>query len=284
MAKLLSLGWRIAAMDELAEKEAKQPQSEASPVLSFTRDFFLACTRLEKAQQTKVLNFWDKFVENPRSPGINYEKLRGSRDDKVRSVRIDQQYRAIVITPEEGNVYLMVWVDKEEEAYQWALRRTFERGEDSNEVIITTQLEIEDHVRSQTEQSPEGPLKECDNDTLISFGVPPILLPSVRAIADADGFGLLRPYLSQECVEALTWLAYGLPVADVREYVLTAASENEAKKNWYVAVDRLKRRAQLIDFDPKKLSELEICTEVLLKVLESEGDKLGYPKWNRISE
>src|SRR4051794_20837179 len=36
---------------------------------------------------------YKKFTENPTSPGLNYEKVQGARDPKVRSARIDDRYR-----------------------------------------------------------------------------------------------------------------------------------------------------------------------------------------------
>lgn len=40
----------------------------------------------------------------------------------MRSVRVDQEYRAIVLKPEKGNVYVFMWVDKHDDAYDWARR------------------------------------------------------------------------------------------------------------------------------------------------------------------
>jgi hypothetical protein len=68
-------------------------------------DFLSAFARIPRKQQARVLDFVNKFREDPTSPGINYEKIRGARDPSLRSVRIDQAYRGIVLKPESGNVY-----------------------------------------------------------------------------------------------------------------------------------------------------------------------------------
>lgn len=63
----------------------------------------------------------NKFRNNPNSPGINYEKLSYGIDKKVYSVRIDGTYRGIVVRQPETRVYLLLWVDRHDEAYRWAL-------------------------------------------------------------------------------------------------------------------------------------------------------------------
>jgi len=44
----------------------------------------------------------------------------------VRTVRIDQKYRAVVLHPDAGDVYLLTWVDNHDEAMAWAAKRTFD--------------------------------------------------------------------------------------------------------------------------------------------------------------
>ena len=40
----------------------------------------------------------------------------------MRSLRIDGGYRAIILKPAQGNVHMLLWADKHDEAYQWAMR------------------------------------------------------------------------------------------------------------------------------------------------------------------
>ena len=48
-----------------------------------------------------------KFLANPISPGINYEKIHDAVGPAFRSVRIDDAYRGIVFKPPSGNVYVL---------------------------------------------------------------------------------------------------------------------------------------------------------------------------------
>jgi mRNA-degrading endonuclease RelE of RelBE toxin-antitoxin system len=92
--------------------------------LALGADFLTAFSGLPQKQQRKVRRFLDEFTANPDAATHNYEKIKGARDPNLRSVRIDQDYRGIVLKPEQGNVYVLLWVDKHDDAYQWATRRT----------------------------------------------------------------------------------------------------------------------------------------------------------------
>src|SRR3990172_5036595 len=93
--------------------------------VAISNNFLEAFTKIPKQVQTKVRTFIEKFMLNPKAPGINYEKINDAKDKNVRSVRIDQAYRGIVLQPEEGNVYLLLWVDHHDEAYNWARNKIF---------------------------------------------------------------------------------------------------------------------------------------------------------------
>src|SRR5262249_39946258 len=86
-------------------------------------EFFEAFGGLPKPHQKKVREFLRKFRANPTDRSINYEKISTFIDPNLRTVRIGDDYRAIVLRPETGNVYGLLWVDHHDEAMQWASRK-----------------------------------------------------------------------------------------------------------------------------------------------------------------
>jgi hypothetical protein len=64
-----------------------------------------------------------------------------------------------------------------------------------------------------------GLLDKFDGELLLSFGVPAVLLPAVRAVQQPDQLLALAKHLPAEAAEALIWLAEGLPPEEVREAV-----------------------------------------------------------------
>lgn len=92
--------------------------------VAISSDFLDSFAKIPKSKQSKVLSFINQFKKNPASPGINYEKIQQARDPNLRSVRIDQAYRGIVLKPQKGNVFVLLWVDNHDEAYRWAANKT----------------------------------------------------------------------------------------------------------------------------------------------------------------
>lgn len=189
-----------------------------TPQVALSREFLEAYARLPKAVQKKVREFTEKFKRDPTNRSINYEALN-VRDSKVRSVRIGDDYRAIVIQPPKGDVYLCVWVDHHDEAYRWAKNRMFEVNPSSGVLQV---YDVDETAPDAGAKKPSGPesferhlFDEVDDEDLIVAGVPRPLLASVRALyteADLDG---LAKHLPADAAELLYLLAagYGLMAA-----------------------------------------------------------------------
>ena len=186
---------------------------------ALSKDFLESYSKLPKKQQKKVREFTEKFQKDPTQPGINFERLSGSVDDKVRSVRIDQVYRAIVIHPPRGDVFLCVWVDHHDDAYRWARNKRFEVNPKSGslqlfEVIEGGQVPAADAFAP----SSAPPLfDEIDEEDLIFAGVPLPLLETVRSLQSDQDLDKLAPFLPEEAAEMLTYLAAGCSLPEALE-------------------------------------------------------------------
>ena len=85
--------------------------SEPRLTVALSNDFFKAFGRLPEKARGKVAAFISKFRANPRSPGLNYERIEGGKDPFIRSIRVDQDIRCIVRAPDEGDTYVLLWID-----------------------------------------------------------------------------------------------------------------------------------------------------------------------------
>jgi superfamily I DNA/RNA helicase len=197
------------------------------PTVAIASEFLDAFARIPRAQQRKVREFTEKFRTNPKGAGINYEKIHAVKDDKVRTVRIDQKYRAVVLHPEEGDVYVLVWVANHDEAMDWAGKRRFEVNPVTGSLQVYSVTEAEQVVNKEKKRAEPGLLDAHPDDVLLSFGVPQALLPSVRAVKTPDALLALVKHLPAEAAEALTWLGEGNSVDEVRAAV-TAPPAKEA--------------------------------------------------------
>lgn len=186
------------------------------PKIAIALEFLEAYARVPRSQQKKVREFVDKFQANPTSRAINYESLKNMRDERVRTVRIGLDYRAIVLHPSRGDVYTLVWVDNHDEAMAWAQHKLFGVNPMTGalQMVDTEQVTaVTEAVKEETEAEAERPLADYNlfetfsDEDLRRVGVPRILLPAVRALSTVEGLEKLEPYLPAEAFEALYWIA-----------------------------------------------------------------------------
>lgn len=202
------------------------------PRVALSREFLTAYSRLPRGIQKKVREFTEKFQQDPTQPGLNFERIQAA-DDKVRSVRIDQAYRAIVIHPPKGDVYLCVWVDHHDEAYRWARNKRFEVNPASGVLQLfevetvpdqpkpVARIAAGDPVRQTT---PAGLFAAHDDEALLLAGVPLPLLPAVRALATDVDLDAIRPHLPEDAAEVLYGLSMGLSLEESLTEVERAAA------------------------------------------------------------
>lgn len=70
----------------------------------------------------KVHAAFAKF-EQATHAGVHLEKINNVRDTRLRSIRIDQSWRGVVLAPESGGSYTLFKVLPHDDAYDWACRR-----------------------------------------------------------------------------------------------------------------------------------------------------------------
>lgn len=201
------------------------------PKVALSREFLSAYSDLPLQVQKKVREFTEKFQQDPTQPGLNFERIAGARDDKVRSVRIDQAYRAIVVHPPKGDVYLCMWVARHDDAYAWVRNKRFEVNPASGVLQL---YEVEEHTETvapakskETSRKREpGLLDQHDDEALALAGVPLPLLPAVRALRNENELDALKPHLPEDAAEMLFRLAAGYELTDA----LVEADRSAARK------------------------------------------------------
>ncbi|MFN4864709.1 MAG: 3'-5' exonuclease [Cyanobium sp.] len=212
--------------------------------VALSNDFFKAFGRLPEKARGKVATFISKFRANPRSPGLNYERIEGGKDPFIRSIRVDQDIRCIVRAPDTGDTYVLLWIDKHDDAYQWARRRTCHVNRVSGALQVVdveaAELAVGDAIAAAVSEAlanqvppaqttpdttpastaqPESPslFCPCSDDQLMLLGVPEALLPAVRAVSSEEALSRLIEWVPQDCVDGLILLADGKPIEAVIE-------------------------------------------------------------------
>ncbi len=225
--------------------------SEPRLTVALSSDFLKALNKLPERGRGKAATFISKFRHNPRSPGLNYERIEGGKDPTIRSLRVDQDIRCIVSAPEQGNTYVLLWIDKHDDAYQWARRKTCHVNRVSGALQVVDveaaetavggssssapnplpapasgpestphpaqDLPVASATAHQTSEAGAAVFAGCSDDELMLLGVPEALLPAVRAVRTEDALARLIEWLPQDSVDGLILLSTGKPIDTVIE-------------------------------------------------------------------
>ncbi|NLL43056.1 MAG: UvrD-helicase domain-containing protein [Firmicutes bacterium] len=187
-----------------------------TPLIAISADFFTAFAALPRQRQSRVLDFMEKFRADPNSPGINYEKIRNAYDPNMRSVRIDDTYRGIVVRQERSGVYLLLWVDHHDRAYQWAERKRCKINPTTGSVQVFDVTEVEVEVRREV-PAENLLFSGLSDEQLLKLGIPEEKLGETRAIASLDEFHSMKETFPEDAYERLEWLANGFEFQEVFE-------------------------------------------------------------------
>ena len=154
-----------------------------------------------------------KFGADSRGAGLHLEPVRGSSDTKMRSLRIDRDYRAIVRAPSEGRTHLLLWVDKHDDAYKWAERHECKINPETGALQIYDCAEIAQAVPTSapadSTDRPVGPFVGYQTRKLVRIGVPEAMVPMVKAIRDEDDLEEKKARLPEEAYQSLFYLLAG---------------------------------------------------------------------------
>ena len=202
--------------------------------VAISSDFLTAFARLPRQVQGKVTEFVNKFRNNPMSPGINYEKLNSGIDKKIFSVRIDDTYRGIVVRQQEVGVYLLLWVDHHDEAYQWAARKKCEVNQKTGAIQV---FDVKTMVEKVSAPDKVTLFALAKDDELLKLGVPEIQLDFVRSFISKEDFYKAEQSMPHDAYEHLSWLAEGFPMEEVLELVLEEQNASSANEDLAAALD-----------------------------------------------
>jgi hypothetical protein len=188
------------------------------PTLALAKDAMRDYAKLDKPIRDKVDSLFEKFRAHTHA-GLHLEKLTNARDPRLRTVRVDDYWRGLVLAPESGNAYVLTRIVTHDEADRWAPRHVFKVNAASGA------LEILDVVSAElgspaTVDAPARPLlADIDDAALRSVGVDDIYLPMLRLITNAEQLVSYLPALPELQQQAVSLLLGGLDAESVLDRI-----------------------------------------------------------------
>lgn len=222
------------------------------PKVALSQDFLLNLSKLPSGVQSRVMKWAIKFQADPKSPGINYENIHASADANMKSVRIDGDWRGIVFKPNQGEVYVLLHVNKHDEAYRWAERRKLI----INPVTGAMQMvQVEEAVTvaadlpKQVDAKAVPITQDVTDNELISLGVPPEMIARVRLACHESDVDDLQDLLPVEAYEGLFLLAAGDTASQILASRETRIDQTIDTQNFEVALQTPESQSRFVVVD-----------------------------------
>lgn len=210
--------------------------------VAVSRDVFKAYAIIPRKKQNKVYDFIEKFEKNPMSPGINYEKIVNASDPNMRSVRIDDAYRGIVLKPEKGNVYILLWVAHHDDAYEWAKRKKCNINPNTGTIQVYTVNEEVSYIKQEVVEEKEYLFSKISDEQLKKIGVPDEQMYYVKNIENVEQLDAIKESLPEDSRNSLDMYLKGASLEDIMELIVGFHDEEIDVDDFESALRRNKTR------------------------------------------
>jgi superfamily I DNA/RNA helicase len=194
------------------------------PQLAFANSFWESYDVLEKPVKAGVRKAMAKFqqlsiAELRADKGLHLESVNNARDPRMRTIRINDFWRGVVLAPNDGSdTFLLLSVVPHDDAYDWAAKRLYTinsatRGLEVRNVVAIEQLTPA--LEKAAAQAPTLLFAEHSDRALRDLGLDDQVLRAARTIIDKpqlEAFGALLP---EDQFEVLQFLAEGFSPDEV---------------------------------------------------------------------
>ena len=133
-------------------------------------EFARASAKLPKDIRAKLSKATSSLFNGSSMLGAHLEKIKAA-DDDIYSLRVDDCYRIILKYPSKGNVAFLLYVDRHDEAYEWARRHSVAinsvTGGIQTAIMLTPTI-----VRENGLPKPNAKLAVLTDKDFVTMGIP----------------------------------------------------------------------------------------------------------------
>jgi superfamily I DNA/RNA helicase len=218
--------------------------------LAIDKDFLDDYSKLEKTVQAAVKAAIDKFGEHTHA-GLHLEKITRCKDDRIRTIRIDQSWRGVVLAPETGDTYSLLRVMPHDKAIEYAGSRRFTVNETLGVVEIRDQAAL-DQVQPALEQAATATdvrlFAHVTDKDMARLGIDEHTRTIARLLTSEAHLDALERMIPELQYNALYLLAGGLSVEEVWQEVAQDAPSNPVDtSNLVKAMERTPNRVVFVE-------------------------------------
>jgi len=215
--------------------------------VAFSEKYFSSLLKLTPNEQSQANKAVMLFQQDPQHGGLHYEKLTAFKDDKLRSIRANQDVRIILAAAEKEDLYLMLYVGHHDDAYNWASNRKVEINPNTGSVQVFTVEESTVEKKSAEARAVNQPglFDQIRDRQLEQLGVPEEALELVRSMkieADLET-ARVNEQLPEDAYEGLFLLMAGATYEEAYNEVVPAAPETVDTSDFTAALSRPETQA-----------------------------------------
>ena len=229
------------------------------PHLAFDIGFCAQLGKLQGADKQGVFDAWEKFERLTldqlfKDQGLKLESLKQAKDPHIRTIRIAQGTRGVVLAPDSGDTFVLLRVMPHDKAIAWAIKQRASINTATRAVEIRD-IAMLDELTPAYERIAPAPderlfAKVSDGD-LAALGIDETTLRQVRVLTSKEQLEAFAPYFPQDQREVLEYLAEGFTVEEVwRDLVSvnlpTSAAEPVDTTDYATAIGHTRTRIALV--------------------------------------
>ena len=199
--------------------------------LAIDKDFLDDYSKLPKTVQNSVKTAIDKFAEHVHA-GLHLEKLTRCKDDRIRTIRVDQFWRGVVLAPDAGDTYSLIRVMPHDKAIDYAASHRFTVNQALGVVEVRDEVALEQiqPVLEQAAQATDDRLFAHVSDAdLARLGIDENTRTIARLLTSDAHLDAMQHMIPEAQYNALYLLAGGLPVEEVWAEVAQYAPSEQAQ-------------------------------------------------------
>ncbi len=238
------------------------------PQLAFANSFWETYDQLDKQVKAGVRMAMTKFQQLPiaelyADKGLHLESVHKARDPRMRTIRITNFWRGVVLAPDDGSdIFLLLNVVPHDDAYTWAAARLYTVNTATRALEVRNVVAIEQITPSLERATASAPTRlfaRFSDTVLRDLGIDDQVLRAARAISDKaqmEAFGGLLP---EDQFEVLQFLAEGFSPEDVYRDVVTerrpAVAGGDSSDSLAIAITNTVSRITLVT-SPDELADI----------------------------
>jgi hypothetical protein len=238
------------------------------PRLAFAQSFWDGYDTLEKPIRAGVRKAMAKFqalsvAELNADKGLHLESVGNARDPRMRTIRITDFWRGVVLAPDDGSdMFLLVNVLPHDDAYTWAAKRLYSANSATRALEVRNAVALDELTpvyETAARTAPRLLFRDVSDGTMRELGIDAQVLRAARSLtgkAQLEAFAVLLP---EDQLEVLQYLAEGFSPEEVYRDVVAvrrpADAPAEPVENLATVIANTPARIRLVT-GPQELEEI----------------------------